>query len=59
MLVKVLDDKDAENRRGAAFVLGQLGGRARDALPALRKAQKDASPEVRQAADNAVKAIEK
>src|SRR5262249_7523555 len=44
-----LTDKDPQVRRAAAYVLGQLGNGAKDAIPALTAALKDESAEVRQA----------
>lgn len=52
-LTKLLDEKDRETRSRAAFVLMQLGYKAKDAIPALQRAQKDQVS----GADNALKAI--
>ncbi len=48
-LVKVLQnkDKDAVARANAAYVLGQIGPSARQALPQLTKAMKDEDAQVR------------
>jgi HEAT repeat protein len=58
VLLEILKDRDAENRRGAVFVLGQIGPDAREALPALKQSLKDPSSEVRQAVENSLKAID-
>lgn len=58
VLMAALKDREVENRRGAAFVLGQFGSAARPALAALTAALKDDSAEVRQAARTALKQIE-
>ena len=42
-------EKDAQVRRAAAYVLGQLGPAAKEAIPMLTQALKDESAEVRQA----------
>ena len=44
VLVANLGDKDAEVRRGAAYVLGEVGEAAKSAAPALRAALKDSRP---------------
>jgi HEAT repeat protein len=46
-LVEALDDKDPAIRRGALFVLGYLGSRARLAVPHLVNRLKSEDPEVR------------
>jgi HEAT repeat protein len=50
VLATNLEDKDAEVRRGAAYVLGEIGPPAKDAVPALTRALKDDKADVRQAA---------
>jgi HEAT repeat protein len=56
-LTDALHSKDASRRREAAGVLGEMGATAAPAIPALRKALKDPNPDVRQAVDEALKAI--
>jgi len=50
--------KNGESRRLAAETLGQMGARARSAVPALVVALSDGEEQVRAAATNALKAIE-
>jgi len=52
-MTRLLDQADPEVRRQACLVLMQLGPRAKDALPALQKAQKENVV----GAENAVRAI--
>ena len=52
-------DKDGESRRLAAETLGQMGAGARSAVPALAVALRDSEEQVRAAATNALKAIER
>jgi HEAT repeat protein len=47
-------DADARVRQAAIQVLGRLGPAARDAVPALRQALQDASPEVQKVAGEAL-----
>jgi HEAT repeat protein len=57
-LTQGLDHEDRTIRAFAAFALGKIGPKARDALPALREAATDdPDPRVRQAARQAVKQI--
>jgi HEAT repeat protein len=56
-LTEALGDPDEMVRMGAAYALGSLGRLAAPALPALQKAAKDRSQEVRAAANYAVKQI--
>lgn len=56
-LVKGLAEPDAMSRLHAAEALRCLGPLAKDAVPALQKAAKDASDDVRDAASQALKAI--
>ena len=56
-LVNCLADKQDGVRRGACYVLGEIGAGARPAVPALTKALKDDSDAVRQAAAAALKKI--
>jgi HEAT repeat protein len=45
--MSALKDPDPETRREAAFRLGRIGGRARDAVPTLGELLKDNEPRVR------------
>ena len=54
-LLRALDARNAEDRAGAAEVLGKIG--AREALPALEKALRDPSEEVRRRAAGAAEEI--
>ena len=56
-LIKTLQGKDAGDRLGAAWALGQIGLPARDAVPALRKALNDPQPQLRMVAWNSLKQI--
>jgi HEAT repeat protein len=56
-MVSLLEDKDWEMRRGAAWILGKVGPDARDALPALTDALEDPNPEVRAKAAHSLKQI--
>lgn len=56
-LVLALQDKEKLARLGAARALGGIGRKAKQAAPALREALRDDGPEVRQAAEAALKAI--
>jgi HEAT repeat protein len=51
--LRLLEEKDPETRRLACLILMQLGPKAKDALPALAKAQKENVP----GAENALRAI--
>ena len=52
--IEVLKDKDVRVRNAAAFVLGQIGPAAKDAVPALSEALKDKEGYVRRAAVSAL-----
>jgi HEAT repeat protein/S1-C subfamily serine protease len=58
-LRRLLTDKDPENRRTAAYVLGQIGDLAFEAVPELSAALNDADPSVRAAAAQALGAMGK
>jgi HEAT repeat protein len=55
----LLKDKDEQVRRSAAYVIGQIGSPAKDAVTALNQALKDPSPDVRQAAAAALEKVRK
>lgn len=57
VLINGLKEREASTRVHAAEALGALGALAKDAVPALRQALKDPSPEVRRAAGQALRAI--
>ncbi len=57
-LIKELGDKDATIRLKAARELGQLKGKAKDAIPALTKATSDSDELVRAVAKRALSAIQ-
>jgi len=57
VLIRNLGDKDGDVRRGAAYVLGEVGEGAKAAEPALRAALDDTRPEVRRAASQALERI--
>jgi HEAT repeat protein len=52
-----LKEADGDVRRGAAFVLGEVGPGAKSAEPALKEALNDSKPEVRRAAGQALERI--
>jgi len=54
----VLQDKDARVKAGAAFALGSIGSSATPALPDLKKAAAVEAGDVRQAAEDAIQAIQ-
>jgi HEAT repeat protein len=56
-LIKRLEGKDDTERLGAALALAQIGKEASEAVPALRKLLKDASPQVQHSAAFAIAAI--
>jgi HEAT repeat protein len=56
-LAEALGDSEADVRTNAARALGKLGAAAEPALPALRRAEEDPDPEVRNAVGEAIKAI--
>jgi HEAT repeat protein len=58
VLVEALKMNEPAKRRRAATVLGQMGGSAKGAQPALSRALQDPQAEVRQAATEALKRIE-
>ena len=58
-LATALQSKDRSTRIGAAYALGEIGGNARDVLPALRKALDDADEDVRWLADGALLKIQR
>lgn len=57
-LIKDLQDSDESVRLRAAKELGKLGAGARDAMPALQNALKDADEDVRRVAASSLKAIQ-
>ena len=57
MLSAALRDPELLNRRRAAWALGERGPQAAAALPALRAAVQDPEPEVRTAAQEAIRKI--
>jgi len=57
-LVGELSDKDPKVRKSAAERLGQLGDKAKAAVPPLVKALKDPDQSVREAVESAIAAIE-
>ncbi len=56
-LAELLDSKDAAGAVRAAVNLGRLGRRAALALPALRRAEQAADPDLRSAAADAIRAV--
>jgi HEAT repeat protein len=58
-LIQALSHKNEWVRYRAAFALGKMGKHARHAIPALQEAMRDADEWVRDAATQAVAAIEK
>lgn len=60
-LLKVFEDKDKDKdlRSSVAFVLGQMGVQAQDALPALTKALKEEDKDVRRKSAVAIQRIVK
>ena len=57
-LITALDDPSTAIRHGAARTLGGMGNDARPAIDPLRKLRDDIDPNVRQAAEAAVRTIE-
>ncbi len=57
-LMKCLQDPEENIRRSGAIALGEIGPKARIALPALRAAANDSSEDVRYHAREAIKSIE-
>lgn len=57
-MTKLLGDREPNVRKRAASVLQRFGADAKMALPALKKASKDPSEDVRKAAERALRAIE-
>ena len=59
-IIEALSDSNADHsvRRTAAEVLGKLGERGKTAVPALLAATKHQEPEMREAARDALKAID-
>jgi HEAT repeat protein len=53
-LIGRLGDRDANVREAAAFALGAIGGPARPAVPALRRALRDPTAGVKAAAAEAL-----
>jgi HEAT repeat protein len=58
VLIKALDEPDADTRVHAARALGKLGPRAKDAVEALKELQEDENEQIREATAAAIKAIE-
>ncbi|HID21250.1 MAG TPA: HEAT repeat domain-containing protein [Planctomycetaceae bacterium] len=58
LLTQALKDPRAHVRAEAASTLGELGHDATSSLPALRQLLDDPSPDVRSAADEAIRQIE-
>lgn len=56
-MISLLKDDDSEMRRGSAWMLGNLGPDAKDAIPALTVALNDSSEAVRIKAAEALKKI--
>ena len=57
-LAAALTDKDEKVRGLAAYLLGEMGPTAKDALPALTKVRKDADPRVSEVMEKAIEKIE-
>jgi HEAT repeat protein len=57
-LIEALKDKSSDKRRNAAIQLGGLRENAKDAIPALQKAQQDRDAKVREAAGIALSRID-
>ena len=57
-MAKALSDQRELVRVEAAYVLGEIGGPAKAAIPALEKAREDSSAAVRQAVEEALKALQ-
>jgi HEAT repeat protein len=57
-VIPMLSDPDPLIRRTAAYVLEQIGPPAKEAVPALEEAMKDASTDVMMAVSRALEAIE-
>jgi hypothetical protein len=57
-LIESLKDKQGDIRWSAAIGLGSFGEQARDAIPALRAAQRDRDARVREAARTALSRID-
>ena len=58
VLIEVLKDKEGDIRWSAAIGLGSFGEQAKDAIPALKEAQRDRDPRVREAAGKALSRID-
>jgi len=56
-MISLLKDDEWEMRRGAAWILGEVGPEAKDAVPALTEALNDSNPEVRTRAAEALKKV--
>ena len=56
-MIRVLESSDVRIRANAVVVLGGLGPAARDAVPSLARALKDANPRVRELATEAIDRI--
>jgi HEAT repeat protein len=56
-LISALKESESEFKNKVAYVLGQIGPAAKDAVPALITASSFSGPEVRQAAAEALKRI--
>jgi len=57
-LIEALKDSEGDIRWSAAIGLGYFGEQAKDAIPALQKAQQDADPRVREGARVALSRID-
>jgi len=56
-MIRALENSEVRIRANAAVVLGGLGPAARDAVPSLARALKDANPRVRELATEAIDRI--
>jgi HEAT repeat protein len=57
-LIPLLKDTDAETRRLAAYVLGEIGPQAKAALPGLKELLKDPDRQVVMQAVNSVRSVD-
>ncbi|MCI0539843.1 MAG: HEAT repeat domain-containing protein, partial [Verrucomicrobiales bacterium] len=57
-LIPLLKDTDPLVRRLAAYALGQIGPKAKEAIPALKEALNDTERDVVTASINAIRAID-
>ena len=57
-LIEALKSRDGHVRRSAAIKLGGFGEQAKDAIPALQKAQHDGDARIREAATKALSRID-